>query len=217
MERDEPDRERDARRDEDATGWFERLYAEADVGAAVVPWERPHPRLLLVQWAEDRGLEGRGRRALVVGCAYGVDAEFVSELGFDTVAFDIAPTAIRTARSRFPDSSVRYVVGDLLDPPTEWREAFDLVVESHNVQALPDEIRPEAIARVVTMVAPGGTLLVLAAARDTDAPVDGPPWPLTRTEVESFATNGLRPVRIEEIPDPEDPETRRWRAEFVRR
>jgi SAM-dependent methyltransferase len=202
---------------DDPTGWFDELYAAAEAGEALVPWDRGAPRLLLVRWAEERAPEGRGRRALVVGCAFGDDAQFVVGLGFETVAFDVAPTAIRGARERFPDSTVDYHVADLLDPPDAWRNAFDLVVESHNVQALPDSVRPRAIAEVASMVAPGGTLLVLAAAREENAgPVEGPPWPLVRAEVESFATNELEPVTIEVLPDPAEPETGRWRAEFHR-
>lgn len=67
--------------------------------------------------------------ALVVGCGLGADAEYIARLGFDTVAFDVAETAIRLARERFPESTVDYVVRDLLDPPAEWLRAFDLVAE----------------------------------------------------------------------------------------
>jgi SAM-dependent methyltransferase len=170
-----------------------------------------------VRWADERAVRGEGRRALVVGCAFGDDAEFIASLGFDTVAFDVAPTAIDGARERFPNSTVDYRVANLLDPPKAWRDAFDLVVESHNVQALPDSVRPHAIRQVSSLVAPGGTMLVLAASRDEDAgPVDGPPWPLVRAEVESFASNGLDPVAIDRIPDPAEPDVRRWRAEFFR-
>jgi hypothetical protein len=45
--------------------------------------------------------------------------------------------------------------------------------------------------------------------------VDGPPWPLTRADVEAFAASGLRTVRIEDIRDAADPGVRRWRAEFT--
>jgi SAM-dependent methyltransferase len=202
---------------DDPTGWFEHLYAAAEEGEAVVPWDRGAPRLLLVQWAEGRGLEGEGRRALVVGCGFGDDAEFVAGLGFDTVAFDIAPSAVRAAQRRFPNSKVQFLVADLLDPAATWREAFDLVVESHTVQSLPDPPRRQAIAQVAHMVAPGGTLIVIAAARDEqDGPVQGPPWPLTKDEIDAFETDDLQPVRIEDLLDPADLEVRRWRAEFHR-
>ncbi|MFE2429459.1 class I SAM-dependent methyltransferase [Streptomyces sp. NPDC059373] len=201
---------------DDPTGWFERLYTAAAHGEADVPWDRGAPHRLLVEWARARGLDGSGRRALVVGCGLGEDAEYVAGLGFDTLAFDIAPTAVRAARDRFPGSPVRYLTADLLDPPAEWRQAFDLVVESLTVQALPRTLRPAATARVAGMVAPGGTLLVIAAAREEqDGRADGPPWPLTRAEVEAFAASGLRTVRIEDIRDAAAPGVRRWRAEFT--
>ena len=40
----------DAFREGDATGWFERLYAEAADGRAIVPWDRRAPHPLLVEW-----------------------------------------------------------------------------------------------------------------------------------------------------------------------
>ena len=181
----------------------------------MVPWDREAPHPVLLEWGRRSEPDGRGRRALVVGAGLGADAEYIAGFGFDTVAFDVAPTAVETARRRFPGSSVRYVVADLLDPPGEWRAAFDLVVESLTVQSLPDPPRAEAIAGVAAMVAPGGTLIVVATARDErSGPVQGPPWPLTRAEIDAFATGDLEPVRIEEIRDDEAPP--RWQAEFRR-
>jgi SAM-dependent methyltransferase len=190
------------------TGWFEPLYAAAAAGEAEIPWDRDEPGGVLVEWS--RGLDGRGRRAVVVGSAGGADAEYVAGLGFETVGFDIAPAAVELARSRHPGSRVDYVTADLLDLPSEWLGAFDLVVESINVQALPDTLRTRAIANVARLVAPGGTLFVTEAVRaDGDPPAEGPPWPLTRAEIESFGGGGLEPVRIDVTED-------RWRAEFSR-
>jgi SAM-dependent methyltransferase len=154
---------------------------------------------------------------VVVGSGPGADAEFVAGLGFDTVGFDIAPTAIEIARSRHPGTRVSYVTADLLDLPGAWIGAFDLVVESINAQALPDSVRPQAIANIGRLVAPGGTLFVTEAVRpDGDPAADGPPWPLTREEIESFGAGGLEPVRIDLVEDPRQPGVSRWRAEFSR-
>ncbi|WP_406076577.1 class I SAM-dependent methyltransferase [Micromonospora sp. NBC_00858] len=199
----------------DPTGWFERLYTEAERGEAVVPWDRDAPHSLLTEWTVERALTGTGRRAVVVGCGYGRDAEHVAGLGFDTVAFDISPTAVAGARGRHPASAVDYRPADLLDPPPAWRRSFDLVVESMTVQALPAQIRAGAVGAVGELVAPGGTLLVIAAGRADDEPTPaGPPWPLTRAEIDTFAGVGLAPVRVEEIQDQSG--VRRWRAEFRR-
>ena len=198
----------------DPTGWFEKLYTEAGAGTAQVPWDVPAPSRYLSAWAEERDLDGRGRSALVVGCGLGRDAGFLAGRGFAVTAFDISDTAVRTARERHPGSPVDYVVADLLDPPGAWRGRFDLVVESNNVQALPASVRARAIANVGPLVAPGGTLLVLAAAATGGD--DGPPWPLTRAEIDAFATGGLHAVRVEALERPDDPGYRRWRAEFRR-
>jgi SAM-dependent methyltransferase len=197
----------------DPTGWFEELYAQAQTGDAEVPWDRPAPTPLLVDWAGS-GPAGGGR-AVVVGCGLGRDAEFVAGLGYATTAFDISDTAVRVARQRHPGSPVDYRVADLLELPGEWRHAFDLVVESNNVQALPRSLRARATAAVGSLVAPGGTLLVLAAA-GTAWGEDGPPWPLTRAEATAFAVDGLREQSVELIPAADDPLVTRWRAVFRR-
>lgn len=196
------------------TGWFEELYTEAADGRAVVPWDRGVPSAQLAQWAEGR--DGTGKRALVVGCGLGRDSEYLARLGYDTVAFDISATAIATARERHPDTTVEYVTADLLDLPAEWHHGFDLVLESYNVQALPEPLRTTAIAALPPTVAAGGTLLVVAVADTGRDPGDGPPWPLTRTDIDAFATDGLTAVSVERIPDPLDPPVHRWLAEFTR-
>lgn len=189
------------------TGWFEQLYSQARQGDAVVPWDSGTPHALLVDWAKDR--DGAGRRALVVGAGLGRDSEYLASLGYDTVAFDVSPTAVESTRQRHPDTVVDYRAADLLDPPAEWRHAFDLVLESMTVQALPVDLHATAIPRVASFVAPGGTLLVIAHAREEGPAPDGPPWPLTKTEIDSFATDGL--TRHDVFRD----ETR-WRAELRR-
>ena len=189
----------------DATGWFEELYAEAGEGLAEVPWDRPEASASLVSAGLPRG---SGLRALVVGCGTGRDAEYVAGLGYATTAFDISPTAVRTARTRHPGSAVDYLVADLLSPPAAWRRGFDLVVESNTVQALPRRLRERASAAVAGFVVPGGTLLVLAMAAETPSD-DGPPWPLTRGEVDLFAVDGVSASGVEELAG-------RWRAMFYR-
>lgn len=195
----------------DATGWFDKLYAEAEQGVAQIPWDRPQATPLLTEWAEQTALTGGGAAALVVGCGLGRDAEFVAARGFATTAFDISPTAVKLARDRYPGSPVDYAVADLFDPPPAWRRGFALVIESNTVQALPRRLRREAAAAVAALVAPGGTLLVLAAATDEPAG-DGPPWPLTEDEIALFATDGLAPASTDRLPAPHDHTGTRWRA-----
>ena len=190
---------------------FEAIYAGAETGAAKPPWDYGAPRPQLVEWAEAHELAGGGREALVVGCGYGADAEFLASLGFRTTAFDFAPTAIAGARRKYPASEVNYLVADVLDLPREWQGMFDLVVESLTVQSMPPEQHSVAARNIAALVAPGGTLLVLATTREEHSEVTGPPWPLTRAELEVFANGDLVMRRLERIES-----GAWWRAELCR-
>jgi len=114
----------------DATGWFEQLYAAGASGRVPVPWSRRDAHPLFVDWAQRRAVRGEGRRAVVVGCGLGADAEYTALLGFDTTGFDVSATAIRLAGQRFPHTMVHYQVAELLSLPAAWRHAFDLVSRS---------------------------------------------------------------------------------------
>jgi len=196
----------------DDTGWFETLYAAAGRGAATVPWADPAPNPRMVRALADGG----GGRAVVIGCGLGDDAEHVASLGFSTVAFDVSPTAVATARRRFPRSAVEYVTADLLSPPHSWTGAFDLVVEVYTLQVLTGAARRTAIARTAQLVAPGGRLLVIAGARDEHDDPGQMPWPLTRAEIESFRRYGLSEHSVVDFLDDEDQGlVRRWRAWFT--
>jgi hypothetical protein len=87
------------------------------------------------------------------------------------------------------------------------------------VQALYGTARAAAINALPRLVAPGGTLLVIARAADEENPVRDPammPWPLTLSELEAMAGNLLTARSIEKFFDDEDPPRLRWRAEFTR-
>ena len=196
----------------DAVGWFERLYAEADRGEAVVPWADLAPNPHVVEWLQREG-PSTGR-ALDVGTGLGDTAEELNRRGLDVVGVDVSPSAIDAARRRFPASPVTYRASDLLALPRDLDEAFDLVVECYTLQVLPAEVRPRAIAALRRTVAPAGTLLVVARGREPHEPSGEMPWPLTRAEVEAIAGDGLRLVSFEDFLDGEDPPVRRFRAVF---
>ncbi len=198
----------------EATSWFDRLYAAGAAGEVSMPWDRDEPQALLRDWTRRERVKGRDKKAVVVGCGLGADAEYLASLGFDTIGFDVSPTAVRLARERHPDSAVDYRVADLLDLPEEWHHAFDLVVEVFTLQALPDPPRGDAARAVAGLVAPGGRLVAVAfrATEDVD-PLDGPPFALTRESIEAVATDGLQVAKAEEL---ELDGAMRWRVAYHR-
>jgi SAM-dependent methyltransferase len=185
----------------DALGWFERLYAEASGDVSHIPWADLDGHPLLVEWLKAEAIAGAGRRALVVGCGLGEDAEVLSRAGFDVTGFDVAPTAIAWCRKRFPRSRVRYETADLFAAPRDWRGAFDFVFEGYTLQALPLDKRADAFACIASFVAPGGELLVVTRARDANEELSQLPWPLSHAELRAFETAGLREQSFEDLPD----------------
>ena len=201
----------------DFLGWFEEVYRQAGDDLHQVPWAdlRPNPNLLA--WAEAAKLNGTGKRAAVVGCGLGDDAEALSVAGFDIVAFDIAPTAIAAARRRFPSSSVDYQVADLFGLPKDWASSFDFVLESYTLQVLPPHMQPLAMRCIAQLVRPSGSLLIICRGRDKHEPASaGLHWLLAREDFYPILSAGLEEVRFEDYADPEEPNVRRFRAEYRR-
>ena len=170
--------------------WFEELYAGAERDAEEIPWARMETHPKMVEWiAEHPEVIGR---ALIVGCGLGDDAEWLSAAGFDVTAFDISQSSIDWCRERFPQSLVKYCVGDLLDPADEWLEAYDLVVEIHILQAIPDSIRDAAATNLPKLLNNGGHLLCIGRLLTERVPNEpSPPWPLSQVWLEGrFETLG---------------------------
>ncbi len=195
--------------------WFEALYATADENPDAVPWADMQPNAHLREWLERERPDGRGQRAVVIGCGLGDDAERLAQSGFDVTAFDISASAIEWCKKRFPHSSVHYTAADLFAPPEGW--LFDFVLESYTVQSMPLELREKAIAAVAGLVAPGGRLLVIGRLAKPEARnLNNMPWPLTRAECDLFKTHGLTEHHFEDFDDGENPPVRRLRVEYRR-
>ena len=180
--------------------WYETLYKSAAAGSATVPWDHCEPTPILADWLTGRYPDARssGSRAVVVGCGYGYDAEFVASLGFTPTAFDISKTAVRMARKRHAYTAVDYQQADLLALPDFWLRGFDLVVESTTLQCLPPDLHDQAATAVATLCAPGGTVLVIARQPSPSDP-PGPPWLLSETEVRRAASDGVELVRLDTV------------------
>ncbi|MDQ7086670.1 MAG: class I SAM-dependent methyltransferase [Acidobacteriota bacterium] len=131
-------------------------------------------------------------------------------------AFDLAPTAIEWCRRRFASSDVDYRVADLYALPSCWSRAFDLVVEVYTFQALPAEIRPEAMDKAADLVAEGGRLVLVCRLREAGEEAEGPPWPLTREELTRLEKAGLSLLESVEVGDPDDRPVRRLRQVYRR-
>jgi SAM-dependent methyltransferase len=202
----------------DYTGWFEALYAEANGNADAIPWADRGLNYWLSDWIEKSNVVVQDRQVLVVGCGLGDDAEYLAKLGAKVTAFDLSQTAIDWCHQRFPDSQVNYQVADLFTAPAEWKLSFDLVIEIYTIQALPANIRPNAIDCIGNFIASNGKLLVVCRGRNPeDLAGDNPPFALTQAELDRFIESGLTQVSIEDFIDTlESGSPRRFRIVYQR-
>lgn len=200
----------------DALGWFEDFYREAAGDTSRIPWADRQGHPLLVEWLASSGADLRGKRALVVGCGLGEDAEELARAGANVCAFDLSATAVEWCRRLWPQSRVDYSVANLLAAPAAWTGAFDFVLEIYTLQALPRELLQPAALAITSFLAPRGELLVISRARQASESLTDIPWPLAREELDGFSLLGLRTLAIEDLASAGDPPTRHWRGRFAR-
>jgi SAM-dependent methyltransferase len=165
--------------------WFEQLYESADRDDDWIPWDNGAAHPFFSDWIERA--PDRSSRALVVGCGLGDDAVLLAELGWNVTAFDLSPSAIKWASERHSErvssalGTVRWLTMDLTNPPYYWAGLFDLVLEVHILQAIPEDIRERAAEILPKFLNETGHLVCIGRLKSSISNVDGPPWPLERT------------------------------------
>jgi SAM-dependent methyltransferase len=158
-----------------------------------------------LKWLKNCSFKHQGRKAIVIGCGVGDDAEALSETGYEVIAFDISPEAIRLCKKRYPDTAVNYLVADLFDYPPQWVEAFELVYECNTIQVLPGNYRLQARDAMVSLLAPQGYILVSCRSRLKGEQEDDIPLPLDKDEIDGFVRCGLSEESFEAYDDTQEP------------
>lgn len=200
----------------DSFGWFDAFYKEAAGDNEQIPWADLEPNRFLREWAEDVGLKGDDRKALVVGCGLGDDAGYLHDLGFKVTAFDISETAIEWAKRLHAGTDIQFEVADLFEPYRGWLGAFDFVLEIYTIQPLPIEMRERVIDSVAAFVAEGGELIVVTRGREDDEEPLELPWPLSRHDLSRFETHGLKQADFRIMPGDEDPPIPRFVVQYIK-
>jgi len=182
--------------------WFEDLYAGAKEDADLIPWADQEPHEGLVAWmqsAPKNASPQKEAKALDVGCGLGHNALFMAQNGYEVTAIDLSQSAIDWAQKRFSKSPVTFRQADLFKLPQDLIGQFDLVHETYTIQALPAPMRPELFKAIVSLLAPGGRLLVISRSRPEEVVPDGPPWELAKSELDHFIELGLVEVSVTEF------------------
>lgn len=137
------------------------------------PWDSAVPDAMLVDVVQ-AGLLPSGR-AFEIGCGTGTNARFLAESGYDVLAVDLSPTALKIAKEKNNVPGVTYAQLDVFQDP--WPEGpFDVVVDRGCFHLFSD---PEQQRRFVQAVAgalrPGGCWLSLIGSTEGPPRDSGPP------------------------------------------
>lgn len=174
-----------------------------DEGAAVFvhQYEQLDAEAVHAQFLESLP-EGGDRLALDIGAGSGRDAAWLRRKGFEVVAVEPS-TGMRTAgQSLHPDPLIRWVDDRLPSLAATHRLglAFDVILLSGVLMHVTPTDRPRAFRKVVTLLKPGGVVLI--SVRSGSGESDRPMWPVSRGEIEGYArTHGLNVVRVASNPD----------------
>jgi SAM-dependent methyltransferase len=172
--------------------FFEDVYKNVDKdNLESIPWATLSANVHLVEYIE--GNESlKGKKALVIGCGLGDDAEILAKAGYAVDAIDISETAICMAQERFPELVIDFRVEDIFKLPSFMQGHYDLVFESRTIQSLDPKFRDELVKIIADMVKEDGELLVHTNIQDDSETFGGPPWPLYRRELDTFQDHGLK-------------------------
>ena len=161
-------------------------------------WNKGAASLPMKQYLERHPARGR---ALVPGCGHGHEVALAVEHGFDAIGLDIAPTGVAEARALYPHIAERFVVGDLFNPPTEMRGAFDVVLEHTCMSGLHPTLRADYRRGIDLTLRPGGMLIgVWFINPDLDPGEEGPPFPFSVADLTALFADGYEIVE-DYVPD----------------
>jgi len=123
-------------------------------------WQRLPADLAPPEWELRRGfLLGElrpGERALDLGCGAGEFTAVMAEAGAVAVGADVAESALKRARSRYPELAFRLTA---IDGPLPFEDnAFDVVWASEVIEHVADTAR--WLSEVIRVLVPRGRLLL---------------------------------------------------------
>lgn len=136
------------------------------------------------------------RRSLIPGCGTGHEVACLAEAGWDVTAIDFSPAAVTAAQATLGRWADRVLLADFFtyQPP----QPLELIYERAFLCALPPRMRPEIVRRWAQLLPSGG---LLAGFFFLDENAKGPPFGITRAELNALLTPVFEQLQDEEVRD----------------
>jgi SAM-dependent methyltransferase len=160
---------------------------------------------------------GADQLALDIGAGSGRDAAWLRRLGFEVVAVEPARRMREVGQLLHAGEGIRWLDDRLpaLSATHRLGLAFDVILLSGVLMHLPADQRPRAFRKLVTLLKPGGLLLI--SVRDGAGTPERPMWPVASGEIERFArAHGLEILKIAAGFDLQDRPDVRWTSYALR-
>lgn len=155
--------------------------------------------------------DGTRRIALDIGAGSGRDAAWLRDMGYDVVAVEPSLT-MRTAGKAFhPDRAIHWLDDQLPSLTATHRLglSFDVILLSGVFMHVRPQDRPRAFRKIVTLLRPGGRLLI--SVRDGPCSPTRPMWPVPQGELEACARDsGLTLLHVGTTDDLQGRKDVRW-------
>jgi SAM-dependent methyltransferase len=152
------------------------------------PWEKGKAHPALADFLASHG--PFAGEIFVPGCGSGHDVRALSTSRNQVLGIDLAPLAIEKARSFPTVGNEEYQLADLFALPPEFDGKFDVVFEHTCFCAIDPALRADYVQAIVRLLQPGGRFLAIFFL-NPDIDDEGPPFPVSRAELERFFGDGF--------------------------
>lgn len=173
--------------------YWQKRWLENRIG-----FHRPQPNPMLERFAT-RLTGGKPGRVLVPLCGKSVDLTWLARHGHEVTGVELSALAIEAFAAEqqlelksesdppftvFRAPGLCLYVGDLFDLSVRHTAPFDAIYDRAALIAMPGDRRPAYARHLLTLLRPGGRILLVALTYD-QARMDGPPFSVADTEVRS--------------------------------
>ncbi len=169
------------------TNWEEK-YQQNDT-----PWNKGYPSPGLVEFLQNNPISGR---VLVPGCGFGHDVRAIALTADQVIGIDLAPSAIKVAKTFSPKGCEDYSCADLFALPLDLCGSFTWVWEHTCFCAINPQRRPDYVQSVASALQPNGYLLAIFYLNpDNDQPDGEPPFGTSQVELHQLFDSQFHLIR----------------------